>query len=350
MVSGRAKMLELKLVNALLAVAIAAPCCGRVQSGDDDDADVSADEVTEEADIQESDAAEWGEDDVETTDATGDVDAFLDAEDLPEDSYVSERVTLPFDLSVSGSGSWRVGSVALEHGWGPVQLGEAVPALAYMRTRWEEFNITLYHVLAPETDDLDVLYLYCGLDAPESLDVIWSESYTASMANEDASGSCLEFLTVTTIDVELMDLRSLPSPSELVAGFSVSGPEVGIGDAGGSITLEGRNYAAYPFETVDCTTICTADPADGWWELHMVLDEAGEADRCFGILYILLAELDRVQFAYGFCLRSLTAIDPAWLAAAWSAPSGGGGPGMTPAGPRHPRFGYVLRPRPPVAP
>jgi hypothetical protein len=120
---------------------------------------------------------------------------------------------------------------------------------------------------------------------------------------------------------------------------------VTLADGGGSIALDGVSYSAWPFEYVDCTVDCSADPSDGWWELHMLLLDEATGDRCFGIVYLLVSFLETVDFQYGFCLGSLRPLADETLPASWTAAPGGGG-GRVPEGPRHPVEGYVLRPGP----
>jgi|GEM_PF-5083951 len=264
-----------------------------------------------------------------------------------EDNEI-KMITLPFDLTVSGNGTKRIAGVDLMKGVGTINIGEDIAGLAYFRTFWDEFGITLYHVLAPESDNLNVVYIYCGMNSENSLDVIWSESYSDSMMDETASGICFADINQTTTQVQIVFPSSLPSPEELVTGFSVSGPFVNITDSDSSITLNGNHYIAYPFEYVDCTTECTANPSDGWWELHIVLDEEAVEERCFGILYLILSQPSRVQFAYGFCFKNLSWIDAVWLDASWSVSQNKFKQKGKITIPRYSREKYLLRPQPPL--
>ena len=101
----------------------------------------------------------------------------------------------------------------------------------------------------------------------------------------------------------------------------------------------------YPFEIIDCTSACTADPADGWWELHTVMHDVENDELCFGILYLMVADPENVSLGYGFCLQSLTRLTDARIPATWVADSAKQRLGTVPDGPRHPVEGYVLRPR-----
>lgn len=254
-------------------------------------------------------------------------------------------VPLPFDLTADGRGSIRIEAVSVSRTTGLVEVDSPLPVLVYERTIWPEFGYVLFHVLAPETDNLNVLYFYCGNDSADSFDYIWHESFDVYLEYEHASGSCASTDDPVDAEVALYALGSRPAPEDLVEGFSVSGADVTLGDTGGSIVLDGVSYSAWPFESVDCTVDCSADPADGWWELHMLLMDEAEGDRCFGIVYLLVSFPETVDFQYGFCLGSLRPLADETLPASWTAPSGGGG-GRLPEGPRHPVEGYVLRPGP----
>lgn len=280
----------------------------------------------------------------------------LPVDELPEDGVPDEELVtgmlhLPFDLEVDGTGTDRIGRISILHAAGSVELpGGAVPVLAYETTSWEEYGYVLFHLVAPDIDDLDIMYLYCGSAAEDSFDYIWHESYDVPMDFESARGTCLFAARPTEAAAALRPLDAVPDTSLLVPGFTVTGPRVEINDGGpGSITLSGLEMTAYPFEEVDCTTDCTADPADGWWELHMVLVDESLGEHCFGILYLLTAVPTMVQFEYGFCIEHLFHLDGEVLNASWTAPAGGGGGTASGGGPRHPELGHILRPHPPLA-
>jgi len=334
----------------LAACLFAAAACTHEAGGGADDGEIpeaGEEEVSETVEsFPDDDGAGDIIDDDPGIEDPGAEDQGAEDQDAEEDvSTIHGTVERPFDLTAEGRGSIRVESVSVIDNAGPVEIDGAVPVLAYQKTAWPEFGYTLYHVLAPEADDLNVMYFYCGYASATSFDYIWHESFGVYMDYEAASGSCSSTDAPTVTEVTLNSLDGRPASSDLVRGFTVSGADVTIGDAGGGIRLGGTDYSAYPFEAVDCTTDCSADPADGWWELHMLLRDEASGEPCFGILYLFVSDTGSAIFEYGFCFRGLYDLPRDTLTAAWSAPSGGGG-ARKPSGPRHPVYGYVLRPSP----
>jgi hypothetical protein len=326
--------------TALVACLLCAAACDHETGNGADGGEIPEAEADGMAEIDEVFPDDVGvEDPVAEDPGAEDPDAEEDA------STIHGTITRPFSLAAEGRGSIRVENVSVLDNVGPVEIDGAVPVIAYEKTAWPEFGYTLYHVLAPEADDLNVMYFYCGYTSAASFDYIWHESFAVYMDYEAASGSCSSTDDTTVSEVTLNSLEGRPAPSDLVRGFTVSGADVTIGDAGGGIRLDGTDYAAYPFETVDCTVDCSADPVDGWWELHMLLFDEASGEPCFGILYLMVSDTGSAIFEYGFCLRGLHDLPQATLTAAWTAPSGGGG-SRKPWGPRHPTLGYVLRPSP----
>jgi hypothetical protein len=230
-----------------------------------------------------------------------------------------------------------------------VRLDRDVRALAYEVTDWAEFGYVLFHVLAPEAGSLHVLYLYCGSESARSLDYVWHEAFGVPMDYEAAFGECWAERAPIVTDVELEALSALPEPESIDSGLVVDGPDAVLDDAGGFVVLGGREYGAHPFGLVDCTSECSADPADGWWEIHTVLRDPDDGEPCFGTLYLMVASADDVALGYGFCLESLTRLPDVGLDAAWRRDGGKGrDAGAIPAGPYDPRVGHVLRPGPRV--
>jgi len=249
----------------------------------------------------------------------------------------------PFRVAVDGSGSARAGAVELVDDAGSlVLMGTTVPSLAYEITEWAEYGYTLFHVIAPESDTLDVSYLYCRSGG---LTWVWHEDYDLPMDYETATGSCTHALEEIEVpDPGLVPLGARPSPAQLVPGFTIAGTDVSYAAGPGTIRIDGRIHDLYPFEAVDCTSECTADPADGWWELHSLLVDP-DGRPCFGVLYLMVADATRVQLGYPVCLEPLEHMGDVFYDAAWTVEPGGGG-GSVPAGPRPEVLGHVLRPSP----
>jgi hypothetical protein len=266
-----------------------------------------------------------------------------DAGDATDDA--SEVFRNPFTVDIEGNGSVRAGEVAIESGAGHINLGASpVPSIAYEMTDWSTWGYVLFHVLTPQADTLNVEYLYCEDDA---LTWVWHESYAQAMDYEAASGSCSHAARDTAVpDPGLIGLTARPSATQLVEGWTLDGIELGYASAGpGTITLGGEDHDLYPFEVVDCTVDCTADPADGWWELHSIL-ESPEGRLCFGVLYMMVADTTTVQLGYPVCLDPLERLEDVFIDADWTVEPGGGG-GSAPDGPRPPGMDHVLRPLPP---
>jgi len=266
-----------------------------------------------------------------------------DAGDVLDDGI--EGFSNPFTVDIEGSGSIRAGEIVLERGAGHINLGtSAVPSIAYEMTDWSTWGYTLFHVLSPQADTLNVEYLYCEGD---ELTWVWHESYALAMDFESSSGSCSYADRETAVpDPGLAALSARPSASQLVEGFVLDGIQLSYDSTGpGTISLDGRDHDLYPFEVVDCTVDCTTEPADGWWELHSIM-ATSSGRLCFGILYLMVADTTTVQLGYPVCLDPLERIDEIFIDADWSVdPTGGGG--SAPDGPIPPGLDHVLRPLPP---
>lgn len=314
-----------------------------VSCDDEDEADADADVDAD------------GDGDLDSgTDAASDADIYRDGDidehdgDAPT-GVIRGTAQLAFDLEAEGSGTGDIGDMSFLQGFGQVDLAVSANALAYETTDWREAGYVLFHVLVPSANDLNVLYLYCGYSSEESFDYVWRESYDVAMDYEAATGWCRSSARSTVVEVELEELGTLPRPESLVLDFTVDGAEVFYDGEPGVLAVDGLELTVYPFETVDCTTECTVDPTDGWWELHMVMDEPTREERCFGIIYLMVNDQDHVSLGYGYCLNSLSRLSDVTLAATWTAPVGAAPPPPRPLGPIDARRGIVLRPRPPLS-
>ena len=251
-------------------------------------------------------------------------------------------------IQAQGTGSNRIGTVSIQNSLGSALVGGMHSALSYHVTDWTTFGFSIYHTLAPTADNLHVLYLYCGVYSPGSLDSIYHESYAHEMKSETAYGTCSANYENFSTPFVFADLPPMPTSAQLLTGFTISGAEINVDDLGGSLTLDGASMNVYPFEPVDCTQDCTNDPADGWWEMHVMLQNTITGERCFGIFYLMLKHPNEVSLQYGFCLETFRYVSASYTAT-WSTPQIKSGPGSwVPMGPRHPELGYILRPRPEV--
>jgi hypothetical protein len=264
-----------------------------------------------------------------------------DAVDTEGAWYVS-----PFTVDIDGAGSVRAAEVVFDECAGAINiLATDVPSVAYERTPWPEWGYVLFHILAPEADTLNVLYLYC--EGP-ALTWVWHEDFELVMDYEAATGSCSHAVRETAVhDPGMLVLGARPSADQLVVGFTLDGADVSYASAGpGSIRFDGEDFNLYPFEVVDCTVDCTAEPADGWWELHSLLASDG-GRQCFAVLYMMVADATTVQVGYPVCIDPIEKFEDVFLEADWIAEASGGG-GSAPEGPRAPGLGYLLRPLPPL--
>ena len=319
---------------ALIAALVLASCGGRDQGTTDVDA------------AGETDADDGGDGD-DPADAPADGDEDLgDSPEIEEDGPSFDLVN-PFTVDVVGNGSIRMADVVLVSGSGSLGLvpGGAVPALAYEMTDWAEYGYTLFHLVAPEADTLNVSYLYC---TGSGLAWIWHEDFDLSMDVESATGTC-DFSAVSTVvpDPDLLDLVARPTAAQIVTGFTIDGAQISFSTGPGTIVIDGDTYGLYPFEVVDCTTACSADPADGWWELHSILTD-GAGSPCFGIIYLMVANPSGAFLGYPVCLDPVSRLDGPTYTAAWTAPPAGGA-GVSPPSPIRSPLPLLPWPRPPAA-
>jgi len=266
--------------------------------------------------------------------------------DLQTDTSPIPLMTMNFNAEVTGTGTTRVDSLSFERNIGEINMTSPVSALLYLEQEWAEINTTLYHVIAPTQDNLNIFYLYCGTDTGH-LDFIWHESYTESMDYEMAAGQCNSIAEEIEVPVDLPTPTVMPLPEQLVSGFSVEGPGITVNETGGSIQFPELEMDLYAFEYVDCTQ-CAATQDGGWWELHSIMYDEDTQSTCFGIIYMMLNDKENVLLGHGFCLDTLAALPPISMEADWNVPDLKAGHTSQPVGPRHPIHGYVLHPRPPV--
>ncbi len=230
------------------------------------------------------------------------VDAAPPASDLGSTSLIDVPATdgahaSKFSLEAVGSGSSRVGSIALHGNVGHIELdGKSLPAFSYLLQPWEPVY-TLYQTILVEDDAWYLLWLYCEDD---KLTHLYFEGTNGTLlADEPATGSCASVQAATSIAV------SLPSVSlevEANHDFSIVGEKLSLGrDGRGTMTINARTYDVLPFGVVDCS----ACSADGWLELHSVFApvEGGAAGTL--IYYFFASKPHEIMATYGLELPSL---------------------------------------------
>lgn len=161
------------------------------------------------------------------------------------------------------------------------------------------------------------MWAYCY---GQELAYIFHENYELPLSFEEGTGSCDYNGLSTILNVNLNKLSLVPSSEQLIEGFTLTGDELNYSEGVGTIQFNGELMELYPFEVVDCTTDCTENPKDGWWELHSIM--AGTDGRiCFGILYLMVSYKDEIQLGYPICFNPLESMDAEIYKSSWSSTS-----------------------------
>lgn len=222
---------------------------------------------------------------------------------------------MDYSLSVSGSGSSRVGDISISNSAGTIEFdGETLDTIVYEYIPWESTGYNLYQGIAISDTDLFVYWVYCRT-SNDSVALIYYESINQyDIAHEGGSGTCAMQETEVQPALALTE-RSLDI-SRLVSGFTITGDEISYdGNVAGTYTYGETTYALYPFELVDCSDCSGGD----WQELHSILYNAEEAKACFTILYLMEGSEDMVISSYSICFPDLDNVN-AVLTATWTVP------------------------------
>lgn len=227
----------------------------------------------------------------------------------------SGQLDLPFSVALDGEGSTRVGAFSIADATGTIEIeGTPYPAVVYLKQPWPEAGYTLFQTLAVGDDRWYLLWFYCQAG---SVVYIYSEATDGTpMAYENATGSCASLDTGITAAVAL-PASQLEIP-ELLAGYTVSGPDIDIASAQpGAISLGGVDYEVLPFEDV----VCLDCGSSGWYELHALLVDPVGDRACFGIFYLTRGSPSSVLLTYSITVPDLS--DPAGalvVPATWTTP------------------------------
>lgn len=247
------------------------------------------------------------EDDGEAVDSGGPVGVVVPA--------TAGELDLPFSVALDGDGSTRVGAFSIADATGSIEIfGTPHAAVVYLKQAWPDAGYTLFQTLAVGDDHWYLLWFYCR---GGSVEYIYSEGTGGiGMGLEDATGSCASLDTSITADV-VLPASQLEIP-ELLAGYTVSGPDIDIASAQpGALALGGVDYQVLAFQDVNCD----ACGGSGWYELHSLLvDPAGDR-ACFGIFYLMADSPLSVMLTYSITLPDLR--DPAGsltIPATWTSP------------------------------
>jgi hypothetical protein len=197
-------------------------------------------------------------------------------------------------VTISGHGMGQVGALEFADGIGTCEIsGVTRRAVIHQVSQWPGLDLTVFHVVAPAADNLHVLYIY---SAGDTLRTVWHESYRDGLTYTAASGSVDD--TGMTIDVQpaLDALSAVPAAADLVRGLEISGAGIDYRDSVGSIVIDGKTHALYPFEIVDCST-CGEGDESGWLEVHAVTSGRGN-NLGFAILYLFANAPGEIDLNY----------------------------------------------------
>ena len=248
-------------------------------------------------------------------DASLDADPGIDPTLMLDAPASRERVTQPFSMTMSGSGTGLVGKVEVAGNLVDVVIdGKPLSGVIQERQAWSDFSLVLYQTLLVSEDSVHVAWLYCKGD---KLDWIFHESNLAAMRNEPLQGSCVDSMSPETSEVDFPQVTF--TPPEPIPGYRVDGgANVQLyGDAAQQsfALFSGRRYRIYPFEIVDCSRDC-GQP--GWYEVHSFMER--EEDDALGFIIFYLRHAGKVEAHYGVVWPGFEVITGQYFDATWSTP------------------------------
>lgn len=225
-------------------------------------------------------------------------------------------VSLPFGLSIDGTGTGIAGAVDVAASVGTIAIqGTSFAVAFYEKQPWPEFGYTLYQGLVIGSSRWDVVWAYCNAGA--GLAYIWHEGMTgAPLDYYNASGTCTDtgVATSTTVAFPAVSFAT-PAP---VTGFTIDGAEVTLADGEpGLLHVDGAWRRFVVFGTVDCTACGGA----GWYELHSVVWDHETDSAAFAIVYLDFATPASVLTAYARSIPDFTdTVGVRELDATWMSP------------------------------
>ena len=226
----------------------------------------------------------------------------LDPGNAVELSNTTASLAKSYSLHIDGGGLNELGAISIQDGVGTLEFkGTVAPAVNLWRTSGKGLgspNVTLYQIMAVQSDRLILLWAYCSNHA---LVGIYYETTDGIFTDEDfapeAPGTC------TADEVNVTETLQLP-PTELqfpdvVKGFSANGSQLQFSSGfPGQVVTAGQQWTLYPFNAVDCT----ACASPGWYELHSLFWNAEAKTACLGIFYLTEGEPNTVGLSYFACL------------------------------------------------
>jgi hypothetical protein len=238
-------------------------------------------------------------------------------DDTPLDPVV-DPIRVPL-VKITGSGTDCIGAVEITDSVGYCDInGERIPAVVYWTQVWEDYDLVATHIIAPQGNDVHVLFLY---SADDTLRTIWHESYTAPLKSEKISGGVVFSGRSGLLTPDLQCLETVPDVDPLVADITIAGPTLNWSDDSGLIEIDDQSFDWYPFQFVDCGD-CGNTEAEGWYELHAIF-RGPQNEMEFGILYLHKDEPGQVALHYRFRFCDLRLGSPVFYKADWALESSG---------------------------
>jgi hypothetical protein len=204
------------------------------------------------------------------------------------DLHLQGRITVPATnlpasdvgpscMTITGAGSRRVGTIAIDSGTGWVDLdGQHVAAVTYRDSAFENSDETMFQTLAAASDRLWLVWFYCR---GATLRRLYREGTDGEPAGfEDASGACALGEGCSAVALPSLDMP-YPILSPAIRMHGPSSDYDGVNP--GSAVLGGRSMVLLPFASVDCSDC--GNP--GWQEMHALFWDQAAPQLCIGILY-----------------------------------------------------------------
>jgi hypothetical protein len=162
--------------------------------------------------------------------------------------------------------------------------------------------------MAVAPHQLWLLWIYADPMSGKLLNLQYESTAGNDYTTETLTGTATESLAKHTVHASLPAV-DIPFPAGVQGyRFSVSGPAVSLDSSGpGTLTAGAASFHVYPFNWVDCSTICGMP---GWYEIHALLfDSTGPVARVCPTIFYLHLDSHQVSIAYTLSLPMLD--DPA---------------------------------------
>jgi len=136
------------------------------------------------------------------------------------------------------------------------------------------------------------------------------------MDYEAARGDC--FAEIVPTDTESCSCAGAccRAPESIASGLVVNEPDAVLDDAAASSASRGTQYSP-PVRPGRLHDDLLRGSADGWWEIHTVLQDPSDGDRCFGTMYLMVASAGRRRVRLCVLPRLLRRLPDTPLDASW---------------------------------